>query len=296
MLLSGRVAAITGGGRGIGREFALCLAREGAAVVVDDIGASVDGRVFEGNPAAEVCAEIQATGGQAVASSESVTDFEGARRIVETARREFGQLDILVNNAGNLRNRNLVNMTEEDFDAVIDVHLKGTFNMTRHAAPVMQEQGYGRIINITSGTGLLGAISGTNYAAAKAGIMGMTFVWALELAQHGITVNALAPQAETRMNAENLERRGTTGRPAMNPALNAPLVAYLASEKAAHVNGQIFRRTGFGYTIYQRPTPVATMWKPGGWNPKQVANQFDNILGSNLQPVGKFDTRFDNRG
>jgi NAD(P)-dependent dehydrogenase (short-subunit alcohol dehydrogenase family) len=293
MLLSGRVAVVTGGGRGIGRQFALCLAREGAAVVVDDLGTSVDGRSLEGDPAADVCAEIRGRGGTAVACKESVADYQGARRIVKTAVRAFGRLDILVNNAGNLRNGHLVELSEEDFDAVVEVHMKGTFNVTRHAAPVMQDQRYGRIINITSRGGLQGNRGHTNYGAAKAGVMALTFVWALELAPYGITVNAFAPQGETRMTSKTLRRLGTRGRPASDPALNAPLVAYLASDRASGVTGQIFGRVGFGYTVFQTPRPIATMWKPGAWTPEEVAEEFDAALGRHLQPVGKAAVRFD---
>jgi NAD(P)-dependent dehydrogenase (short-subunit alcohol dehydrogenase family) len=288
MLLSGRVAIVTGAGRGIGREFALCFAREGAAVVVDDAGSSLDGRDPEGDPAAAVCAEIKDAGGKAIATTESVADFAGAGRIVETALQEFGRVDILVNNAGILRNKPLLDMSEEDFDAVVDVHLKGTFNVTRHAAPIMKERGYGRIINISSGRGLQGGRGHTSYGAAKSGIMGLTFVWALELAQYGITVNALAPLGKTRMVTRK------TG-PAAHLALNAPLVAYLASERAAHVSGQIFGRQGFGFTIYQTPRPIATMWKRGGWTPEEVANNFDFVLGKNTQPVGLNGHRFSKR-
>jgi NAD(P)-dependent dehydrogenase (short-subunit alcohol dehydrogenase family) len=293
MLLSGRVAVVTGGGRGIGKEFALCLAREGAAVVVDDVGASLDGRSRGGDPAAEVVALVREAGGRAVPCHESVTDFEGARRIVQTAIDEFGRLDILVNNAGNLRNNPLLEMSEDDFDAVVDVHLKGTFNVTRHAAQVMRDQGYGRIVNMTSGGGLRGNIGHTNYGAAKAGVMGLTFVWALELAPYGITVNALAPQGETRMTSRMFERRGVLGRPALHPRHNAALVAYLASERAAHVSGQIFGRTGFAYTLFRSPLPVAMMWRLGGWTPEQVAENFDEVLGSQLQPVGIRSVRLD---
>jgi len=293
MLLSGRVAVVTGGGRGIGREFALCLAREGASVVVDDLGSTLDGRNREGDPASEVVTEIRSAGGEAVACNESVTDFDGSRRIVETAVREFGRLDILVNNAGTLRNNPLLNMSEEDFDAVVSVHLKGTFNVTRHAAEFMKEQGYGRIINMTSGGGLRGNLGHTNYGAAKAGIMGLTFVWALELSPFGITVNALAPQGETRMTARMFERRGVRGRPWLHPRLNAPLVAYLASERAAHVSGQIFGRSGFAFTIFRTPVPLATMWRYGGWTPEDVAEHFDESLGAHLQPVGIDGVRLD---
>jgi hypothetical protein len=262
-------------------------------VVVDDIGSSLDGRSTDGDPAQDVSREIRELGGKALAINESVSDFEGAGRIVESATREFGRLDILVNNAGNLRNAPLLEMLETDFDSVLAVHLKGTFNMTRHAAVVMAEQGYGRVINMTSGGGLRGNVGHTNYGAAKAGVMGMTFVWALELARHGITVNALAPQGETRMTHDMFERNGMLGRPALDPALNAPLVAYLASERAAHVNGQIFGRAGFSFTLFQSPRPVAMMWQPGGWTPEQIADHFDEVLGAHLQPVGMSGVRFD---
>jgi NAD(P)-dependent dehydrogenase (short-subunit alcohol dehydrogenase family) len=294
-LLEGRVAIVTGAGRGIGREIALCLARQGAAVVVDDLNTSLDGRSSEGDAASDVASEIRRAGGRAVSSHQSVTDFSGAGRIVEAALGTFGRLDILVNNAGNLRNNRLVDMPEEDFDAVIAVHLKGTFNLGHHAARIMKQQGYGRIINMTSGGGLRGNIGHTNYGAAKAGVMGMTFVWALELAAHGITVNALAPQGETRMTARMFERQGTLGRPALAASHNAALVAYLASERSAHVSGQVFGRAGFGYTIFQTPRPVAMMWRRGGWTPEQVADLFDEALGTHLQPVGVGGVSLDNR-
>ena len=198
-LLDGRVAIVTGSGRGIGRQFALCLASEGASVVVNDVGAQLDGSAAAEDPAADVVAEIEAAGGKAVANHDSVSDFAGAQRIVQTAVDRFGKVDILVNNAGIVRDRSLVKMEEAEFDAVIAVHLKGSFNCTRHAAPIMKDAGYGRIINITSSAGLRGNFGQTNYGAAKAGLMGMTFVWALELGRYGITVNAMAPAGITRM-------------------------------------------------------------------------------------------------
>src|SRR6476619_6183713 len=205
-LLDGRVAVVTGSGRGIGREFALCFAREGAHVVVNDVGVSLDGRGTEEDPAAQVCKEIEALGGHAVLNYNTVSDFEGAQRIVQTAVDAFGTVDILVNNAGIVRDRSLLKMEESDFDAVIGVHLKGTFNCTRHAAPIMKDKGYGRIVNITSSAGLRGNFGQTNYGAAKAGIMGMTFVWSLELGRYGITVNAIAPSGATRMTAALFEK------------------------------------------------------------------------------------------
>ncbi len=285
-LLDGRVAIVTGSGRGIGREFALCFGGEGAKVVVNDVGVSLDGQGTDDDPALQVCKEIEALGGAAVPNYDSVSDFDGAGRIVQSAVDAFGTVDILVNNAGIVRDKSLLKMEEADFDAVIAVHLKGTFNCTRHAAPVMKEKGYGRIVNITSSAGLRGNFGQTNYGAAKAGIMGMTFVWALELGRYGITVNAIAPSGATRMTAALFERTGAEPPPEENPALNAPLVAYVGSEQAGHVNGQILGRTEYSYTIFQQPKQVAWMWRDGGWSPGEVAQDFDKTLGQHLQQVG----------
>ncbi|MHB8680708.1 MAG: SDR family NAD(P)-dependent oxidoreductase [Acidimicrobiales bacterium] len=283
-LLDGRVAVVTGSGRGIGREIALCLASEGAAVVVNDVGVSLDGRGTAEDPAAEAVTLIEKAGGRAVANYDSVSDFEAAGRIVATAVDTFGKIDILVNNAGIVRDRTLLKMDESDYDAVVAVHQKGTFNCTRHAVVHMKEAGYGRIVNITSSAGLRGNFGQTNYGAAKAAIMGMTFVWALELGRYGITVNAVAPAGLTRMT-ENLFG-GKDAPPDQDPALNAPLVAFLASEDASYVNGQVLGRTGFAYTIFQTPRQVAAMWRDGGWTPGEVAAHFHDVLGQHLQPVG----------
>ncbi|MFM8410355.1 MAG: SDR family NAD(P)-dependent oxidoreductase [Alphaproteobacteria bacterium] len=291
MLLEGKVAIVTGSGRGIGRGIALALAREGARVVVNDVGCSVDGRGTEGDPAAQVCREIEAMGGRAIPNYDSVSDFEAAGRIVRAATDAFGRLDVLVNNAGIVRDRTIVKMTEEDFDAVLAVHLKGSFNCGRHAIPVMREQGYGRIVNVTSSAGLRGNFGQTNYSAAKAALMGITFTWALELGRHGITVNALAPSGMTRMvgSMPGMENRPVS--PEMNPDLNGAIVAYLASERAGHVNGQVFGRRGFAFTIFQTPRPVAAMYKEGGWTASEIAANFDAAFGEHLQPVGIPQTR-----
>jgi NAD(P)-dependent dehydrogenase (short-subunit alcohol dehydrogenase family) len=285
-LLDGRVAIVTGSGRGIGREFALCFAQEGAKVVINDVGVSLDGRGTDDDPAVQVCKEIEALGGEAVPNYDSVSDFAAAGNIVQTAVDAFGTVDILVNNAGIVRDRSLLKMEEDDFDAVIGVHLKGAFNCTRHAAPVMKDKGYGRIVNITSSAGLRGNFGQTNYGAAKAGIMGMTFVWSLELGKYGVTVNAVAPAGATRMTASLYEKSGKEVPPEENPALNAPLVAYLASEDAAHVNGQILGRTEYAYTLFQQPKQIAWMWRDGGWTAAEVAQDFDKTLGQHLQQVG----------
>jgi NAD(P)-dependent dehydrogenase (short-subunit alcohol dehydrogenase family) len=283
-LLDGRAAVVTGAGRGIGREIALCLAAEGASVVVNDLGTGLDGAGTAEDPAAETCGLIEKSGGLAEANYESVSDFAAAGRIVGHCVERFGRIDILVNNAGIVRDRTLLKMDESDYDAVIAVHQKGTFNCTRHAAAHMKEAGYGRIVNITSSAGLRGNFGQTNYGAAKAAIMGMTFVWALELGRYGITVNAVAPAGLTRMTENLFGDREVP--PDQDPALNAPLVAFLASEDASYVNGQVLGRTGYAYTIFQTPRQVAAMWRDGGWSPHGVAEHFHEVLGQHLQPVG----------
>ncbi|HUD18446.1 MAG TPA: SDR family NAD(P)-dependent oxidoreductase, partial [Acidimicrobiales bacterium] len=282
-----RVAVVTGAGRGIGRDIALCLASEGASVLVNDVGVSLGGQGTEEDPAAQVCAEISARGGQAVPNDDSVSDFEAAGRIIGTAVDTYGRIDIVVNNAGIVRDRTLVKMDEADYDAVIAVHQKGTFNTVRHAAPLMKEAGYGRIVNITSSAGLRGNFGQSNYGAAKAAIMGMTFVWALELGKYGITSNAVAPAGFTRMT-EGLYA-GAEPPADQDPALNAPLIAFLASEGASYVNGQVLGRTGYAYTLFQTPRPIATMYKEGGWTPQEVSEHFHEVLGLHLQPVGMGD-------
>jgi NAD(P)-dependent dehydrogenase (short-subunit alcohol dehydrogenase family) len=295
MLLAGKVAVVTGSGRGIGRGIALALAREGATVVINDVGCEVDGRGGAEDPAAQVVREIEALGGKAVPSYDSVASFDGAARIIETATTTFGRLDILVNNAGIVRDRSIGKMSEEDFDAVLAVHLKGSFNCGRHAIPVMREQNYGRIVNITSSAGLRGNFGQTNYGAAKAGIMGLTLVWAIELGRYGITVNALAPAGMTRMVGTIPGYEGKPPPPEMNAELNGPLVAFLGSERAAHVNGQIFGRRGFSYTLFCHPRPIASMYKPGGWSAGEIADNFDGVFGEHLQVPGIAQLRRDEK-
>jgi len=191
-----------------------------------------------------------------------------------------------VNNAGILRDKSLLKMEEADFDAVIAVHLKGTFLTTRHAAPIMKEKGYGRIINITSSAGLRGNFGQTNYSAAKAGIAGMTLTWAIELGKYGITVNAMAPSAVTRMTTGLLPGMEDKIPPEMDPALNAPLIAFLASPQAAHVNGQVFGRRGYTYTIFQQYKILAGMASSDGWTAEKVAKNFDTVLANFMTTPG----------
>ncbi|MBI1815383.1 MAG: SDR family NAD(P)-dependent oxidoreductase [Deltaproteobacteria bacterium] len=286
MLLQGKVAVVTGSGRGIGRAIALELAREGAKVVVNDVGCEIDGRGGAEDPAAQVVKEIKALGSDAAPNYDSVSDFNGAANIIKTAVDTFGRIDILVNNAGIVRDRSIAKMTEDDFDAVIAVHLKGTFNCGRHALPLMKEQNYGRVINITSSAGLRGNFGQSNYGAAKAGIMGLTLVWAIEMEKYGVTVNAMAPAGMTRMTGTIPGIDKDNPPPEMNVALNAPMIAYLASEKAAHVNGQIFGRRGYAFTLFQQPRPLAMMYKPGGLSASEVAANFDGVFLEHLQPIG----------
>ena len=261
-LLEGKVAVVTGSGRGIGRGIALALAKEGAKLVINDVGCATDGRGTDADPAAAVCKEIAALGGDAIPNYDSVAEFESAGNIVKSAVDKWGRLDILVNNAGILRDKQLVNMSPEDFDAVLKVHLYGGFNCCRHALPVMREKGYGRIINIVSSAGLRGNFGQANYGAAKAGLMGITFVIAVEHmkgnaeGKYSITANALAPAGMTRMVGQIPGMEGRPVPPEMNPDLNGPIVAYIASPEAKHVNGQIFGRRDVAAAIDEVPVDL----------------------------------------
>jgi NAD(P)-dependent dehydrogenase (short-subunit alcohol dehydrogenase family) len=250
-LCEGRVAIVTGAGRGIGREHALSLAAEGAKVVVNDLGGNVDGSGGDLSPAQQVVDEINGMGGEAVVNGDSVASWEGAQRLVNTAIETFGDLHVVVNNAGILRDRVLVNMTEEEWDAVIAVHLKGTFGPSRWAAAYWREQSKagkpvdGRIINTTSVSGIYGNPGQTNYGAAKAGIAAFTVIAALELSRYGVTVNAVAPVALTRMT-EGLGPAPETdeAREARSPRWIAPIVTWLASTESRDVTGRVFEASG----------------------------------------------------
>jgi NAD(P)-dependent dehydrogenase (short-subunit alcohol dehydrogenase family) len=291
-LLEGKVAVVTGAGRGIGRGIALALGREGARVVVNDIGCGTDGRGTDADPAAVVCKELGELGTEGAPSYDSVAEFDSAGKIIKTALDAFGRCDILVNNAGILRDKSLVKMDFEDFDAVLKVHLYGGFNCCRHALPVMKEQGYGRIINVVSSAGLRGNFGQANYGAAKAGLMGLTFVIAVEHmkgnaeGKHSITANALAPAGMTRMVGQIPGMEGRPVPPEMNPDLNGPIVAYLGSEQASHVNGQVFGRRGYAYTLFQTPKPIAAMFKEGGLSAGEIARNFDAAFEEHLSVPG----------
>ncbi|MGY6499397.1 MAG: SDR family oxidoreductase [Acidimicrobiales bacterium] len=255
-ILEGRVAIITGAGRGIGREHALMMAGQGAKIVVNDLGAEMDGTGGGSGPAGEVVEEIRGMGGEAVVNGADVSDWEAAQGMINQAVETFGRLDILVNNAGILRDRMLTNMTEDEWDLVMKVHLKGTFAPARWAAAYWREQSKaghendGRIINTSSPSGIYGNVGQTNYGAAKAGIASFTTIAALELARYGVTVNAIAPAALTRMT-ENLGmgQLPEEAKEQMSPRWISPIVTWLASPEAKNVTGRMFDVSGRALAI-----------------------------------------------
>ncbi|PYM35778.1 MAG: short-chain dehydrogenase [Candidatus Rokuibacteriota bacterium] len=276
-LLDGKVAVVTGAGNGIGRAVALGLSHAGARVVVNDYGVTVDGRAPSSAAAQAVVKEIEALGGQAVASAESVATMAGGEAIVETALTRFGDLHVVVCCAGILRERMIFNMTEEEWDAVIAVHLKGHFTVMRPATRHMREKRRGRIVTFTSTAGLEGSPGQPNYSAAKEGIVGLTRSTALAMAKYGVTVNCISPTAETRMT-ERLsdDRRAQAAAP---PAAVAPVVAFLASDRAAHITGQIVHVRGNQVSLWSHPAPVRAVTSREGWTPDALADVWDQGLG-----------------
>ena len=255
-LCEGRVCIVSGAGRGIGREHSLMLAEHGAKVVVNDVGGEMDGEGRSIGPAHDVVEEIVAAGGEAVANGDDISDFEGAGRLVRQAIDTFGDLHVVVNNAGILRDRMLVNMTEAEWDAVIKVHLKGTFGPAHHAARYWRDQSKAgadvdaRIVNTSSPSGIYGNIGQTNYGAAKAGIAAFTIIAAMELERYGVTVNAIAPAALTRMT-ENLGMGSAdeAAKEQMSPRWIAPIVTWLASSESREVSGRVFDVSGMALSV-----------------------------------------------
>lgn len=283
-LLEGRIAVVTGAGRGIGRAHALELARQGAKVVVNDFGVSLNGEKDD-SPAHEVVAEIEALGGHGVVNGADVADFEQAGAMVQQAIDTFGGLDILVNNAGFVRDRMLVNATEDEWDAVIRVHLKGHFAPLRHAAAYWRaeskdgRQRAGRVINTSSGAGLQGSIGQITYSAAKGGIATMTLVAAAELGRVGVTVNAIAPVARTRMT----EGAFDTSAMAL-PEDNSPIVAWLASDAAAHVTGRVFEIDGGKLTLEDGWRHGATRDAGRRWEATELGEVVDALIAEGATP------------
>jgi NAD(P)-dependent dehydrogenase (short-subunit alcohol dehydrogenase family) len=281
-ILEGKVAVVTGAGRGIGRGEAVLLAQEGAKVVVNDLGVEFDGKGGDRKIAEVVAEEIRKSGGEAVANFESVSDFQGAKRIIDAAIAAFGKLDILVNNAGFVRDRMVFKMSEEEFDAVVAVHLKGTFSCGRWACTYFRERNQGgRIINTTSAAGLVGNIGQTNYAAAKAGIAIMTLVWGLEMEKYGVTCNAIAPSARTRMTETTFGEFEPESPGAFDfaaPENIAPLVAVLASDEARHISGRVFGVQGGDIDLYQVWQARKSLSREGRWTAAELSKRIQELF------------------
>ena len=288
--LEGRVTIITGAGRGIGREHALLFAAEGAKVVVNDLGGALDGSSQTASPAEEVVAEIKAMGGEAVANHDNVATWKGGESLIKTALDTFGDLHVLVNNAGILRDRVLVNLSEQDWDSVINVHLKGHFVPTRHAAAYWREQAKAghtvkaSIINTSSTSGLLGNVGQSNYGAAKAGIAAFTVIIAEELARYGVRANAIAPAARTRMTESTPGLSDYVVKPAdaavfdvWDPANISPLVATLAM-RDCEASGQVFFVQGVTVRKFQNWTMTETLEKNDRWEVAELAQQLPTLL------------------
>jgi NAD(P)-dependent dehydrogenase (short-subunit alcohol dehydrogenase family) len=287
--LDGKVAIVTGAGRGIGRGVAKLLAEEGASVVVNDFGVAVDGSQPSEGPAKDVADEITAAGGKAAPNFDTVATVDGGESLIKTALDAFGRLDILINVAGILRDRMIFNMTEEEWDAVIGVHLKGHYCTTKPASVIFRQQRYGRIVNFSSGSGLTGIPGQANYGAAKAGIAGFTRVVARDLGRYGVTCNAISPGAATRMTASvpdqarELRARagiqsgvgaGVAGRPSLpqmrDPEYVAPMTVFLCTDEAWNINGKIFAAAGGTVSLLQEETPMRTIMKQGRWTVEEL--------------------------
>ncbi len=289
-MCEGRVAIVTGAGRGIGREYALMLAEQGAKVVVNDLGATRDGSGADAGPAHEVVEEIRAFGGEAVANGADVSDWDASKAMIDQAIETFGGLDVVVNNAGILRDRMLTNMTEDEWDIVIKVHLKGTFAPARHAAAYWRDRAKAgltndaRIINTSSVSGIYGNIGQTNYGAAKQGIAGFTFIAAQELQRYGVTVNAIAPGALTRLTEDLGPERSEAEKAASSPRWIAPLCTWLASPQSAGITGRVFEASG-------RVLAVAEGWHRGPTakpvdDPEAVDEVMRELLSRTRPPAG----------
>jgi NAD(P)-dependent dehydrogenase (short-subunit alcohol dehydrogenase family) len=293
-LLEGKTALVTGGGRGIGRGIVLSLAACGANVLINDLGASLGGDGRDSGPAQQVLAEVEALGAKAAINGDSVAEFAAGRAMVEQAVATFGGLDIVVHAAGVLRDRMIFNMTEEEWDPVIAVHLKGLFNVLRPATALMRQQKSGRIIALASGSAY-GDPGQPNYAAAKAGIVGLIYSTANAMAKYGVTANVVLPTGTTRMIDSKPESRTIfeqTGKwpsehakgTKLDPDNVASLVSFLASDHAANINGQVFHSHGFGYTLIDQPRTLARLESVSAWSPEQLADAFGAFMAKDVPP------------
>ena len=289
-MLEGKVAVVTGSGRGIGRAIALVMAENGAKVVVNDVGAAVDGMGHDETPAQSVVREIEAAHGQgnAVVSTDSVADWNGAQNIIKTAIDRFGKIDIVVNNAGILRDGIFHRMTPEEFDAVVKVHLYGAFYMSRAAIPHMRAQESGAFVHMTSTSGLIGSIGQVNYAAAKLGIAGLSRAIASDAARYKVRSNCIGPHAFSRMiesipgvSEEVMAARAAKTRPDQV----AQLAGFLASDAAGDITGQIFGARGNEIYLYSQPRPIRTIQRSDGWSVESLADVIPGAWKSSLTPL-----------
>ncbi|MFE0380689.1 SDR family oxidoreductase [Streptomyces inhibens] len=300
-ICTGRVAAVTGAGRGLGRAHALALAAEGAHVVVNDLGVAPDGAGTSAGPAQQVADEIRAAGGRAVAHTGDITTTDGAASLVTTALDAFGRLDALVNNAGFLRDRMLVNLDEDDWDAVIRVHLKGHFLPLRYAAAHWRAEAKAgrrpdaRVVNTSSGAGLLGSVGQGNYSAAKAGILGLTLVAAAEMDRYGVQINAIAPAARTRMTertfADTMAAPAEGEFDAMAPENVSPLVVWLSSTASDGVTGRVFGAEAGRITVMEGWRPGPTADKGGRWTPTEAGETARTLLAAAEVPQPVYGAR-----
>ena len=291
--LKGKVVAVTGAGRGIGRAIALASAAEGASVIVNDYGVSIDGTEPSSEVADSVVAEIEAAGGKAVAVADDISTMNAGERIVQTAIDSFGRLDGVVCVAGILRERMLFNMSEEEWDAVISTHLKGTFTVFRAASAVMRKQeGGGSLVAFTSGVGMWGSVSQANYAAAKGGIVALMRSAAVGLQKYGVTANCIAPVANTRMAANVPGGTAETG----EPEDVAPMVVYLLSDAARDVTGQTYTVVGGRIALWSQPREIKEMKKDGRWSVEEIAEQLPGSVGVDRMPMFEYIEMMQKRG
>ena len=303
-ICDGRVVIVTGAGRGIGREHALAFAAEGAKVVVNDLGAGIDGQDVGEHPAEQVVAEIKAAGGDAVVNGNDISSWDGARELVQQAIDTFGGLDVLVNNAGFLRDKMLVGMSEEEWDKVTTVHLKGHYAPLRHAAEYWRAESKAgrpraaRVINTSSGAGLFGSVGQGNYATAKAGIALLTIQTAAEMKGYGVTANAIAPSARTRMTtsageamAEQMAAPADGSFDVMDPANVSPLVVWLGSEESGDVSGRVFEVEGGKVTVCDGWQRAASEDKGAKWDPAELGSVVPRLVSESPTPVPVYGAR-----
>jgi NAD(P)-dependent dehydrogenase (short-subunit alcohol dehydrogenase family) len=298
-ICEGRVVIVTGAARGIGRAHALELARQGAKVVVNDLGVELDGSGGGSGPAGEVAEEIRAAGSEAIVNGADVADWKQTGQLLQQTLDEFGRLDAVVNNAGFVRDRMFVSCSEQEWDAVVRVHMKGHFCLSRHAAEHWRSESKaargpdGRIVNTSSGAGLQGSIGQSAYSAAKAGIAALTLVQAAELSRYGITANAIAPSARTRMTEEvfaDMMRKPERGFDAMDPANISPLVAWLVSSESKDVSGQVFEVSGGEISVADGWRAGPRIDKGARWEPDEIGAAVQDLLGKAVPPQKVYGT------